>query len=311
MRDPYQILGVSRAANADDIKRAFRRLAKELHPDLNPNHTSLDLSFKEVSSAYEILSDPGRRARYDRGEIDAAGNERPETQRARGGRWYSKPAEKHPPDTDAGLFSDFSTRKRSPRPNGETTDPPHQETDGRPRGSDVTYSLTIPFLEAALGTRRRIALTSGKSLDVVIPPGTDDQQKLRLKGQGLAAAGGGPPGDAIIEVWVEPHPFFSRKGTDIHLDVPVTIREAILGASIRVPTVGGSVSLRIPPHSNTDTVLRLKGKGILNQSTRGIGDQYVKLKVVLPEFPDQELTRLVKSWSQSMQHNPRRKAGLE
>lgn len=304
-RDPYQVLGVPRSASADDIKKAYRQLAKELHPDLNPGRADIEQRFKEVNAAYDFLSDAGRRARYDRGDIDAGGAERAGgfgTRGARGaGAGRTRP-DGYGFDPDD-LFNDLFNGKR--RGGGGAGG------DFKTRGSDVTYSLTIPFIEAALGTKRRIALSTGKSIDVAIPAGTEDQQKLRLKGQGLGGIGGGPPGDAIVEVWVETHPLFRRQGADISVEVPVSLPEAMLGASIRVPTIEGTVSLKVPRGSNTDTTLRLRGKGVVDQSTGNRGDQYVKLRVVLPDPPDPELTELVEAWAKSASYNPRKKLGLE
>jgi DnaJ-class molecular chaperone len=303
-RDPYQVLGVPRSASADDIKKAYRQLAKELHPDLNPGRGDIEQRFKEVNAAHDFLSDAGRRARYDRGDIDAGGAERSGGFGARGakGGTRSRP-EGYGFDPDD-LFNDlFNGRRRGGGGGGGG--------DFKTRGSDVTYSLTIPFIEAALGTKRRIALSTGKSIDVAIPPGTEDQQKLRLKGQGLGGIGGGPPGDAIVEVWVETHPLFRRQGSDISVEVPVSLPEALLGASIRVPTLEGEVALKVPRGSNTDTVLRMRGKGVVDQASGNRGDQYVKLRVVLPDPPDAELTELVEAWAKTASYNPRRKLGLD
>ena len=305
-RDPYQVLGVSRSASADDIKKAYRQLAKELHPDLNPGRAEIEQRFKEINAAYDFLSDPGRRARFDRGDIDASGSERPAGFGSRGTRTGGARArpEGYGFDPDD-LFNDlFNGRRRGGTGAGGAG-------DFKTRGSDVTYSLTIPFIEAALGTKRRVALSTGKSIDVAIPPGTEDQQKLRLKGQGLGGIGGGPPGDAIVEVWVEGHPLFRRQGADIHVEIPVSLPEAVLGASILVPTIEGTVSLKVPAGSNTDTTLRLRGKGAVDQTSGARGDQYVKLRVVLPDPPDQELADLIATWARTASYNPRKKLGLE
>jgi len=174
----------------------------------------------------------------------------------------------------------------------------------------VNYTLAVSFVEAANGAKRRVALADGKTLDVAIPPGTENGQTLRLKGQGLAGIGGGPAGDAYVEIQVEPHPFFTRKDSNIHLDFPVTLPEAVLGASVTVPTVDGRVSVKIPPGSNTGTTLRLKGRGVLDRKTRERGDQYVTLRVVLPEHPDAELRQFLERWSASHGYDPRTKLGI-
>ncbi|MCW2247148.1 DnaJ-class molecular chaperone [Azospirillum fermentarium] len=308
MRDPYTVLGVARNASADDIKKAYRKLAKQYHPDQGGGGN--EERFKEVSAAYSLLSDTDKRARFDRGEIDAAGSER----HAGGGRWSSSTRGRAGGTGGGGddafgddfWFSDlFGARKRGGAAGAGGS------AGVKAKGTDIAYSVTVPFMEAALGTKRRISLSNGKSIDVAIPPGTDNEQKLRLKGQGLAGLGGGTPGDAIVEVHVEPHPLFTRQGADIHLEVPITLYEAVLGASIRVPTVNGAVSVKVPPGSNTGSVLRLRGKGVMNQTTKSPGDQYVKLRVVLPDPPDSELMEFMEKWARTRSYDVRKKAGLE
>ena len=314
MRDPYQTLGVPRSASTEDIKKAYRRLAKEHHPDLKPGNAGNEERFKEISAAYTLLSDPERRARFDRGEIDASGAER-----RHGYHAHSSRAHSHAGADDGGFgfgddwFSELFGGRR-----GGTGAGPSGARTGRAggagvkaKGTDIAYSVTVSFLEAAAGAKRRINLSNGKSLDVAIPPGTEDQQKLRLKGQGLPGLGGAPAGDAIVEVHVEPHPHFVRQDGDIHLEMPITLNEAILGATIRVPTVSGPVAVKVPPGSNTGSVLRLRGRGVVNQKSRQTGDQYVKLKVVLPEPPDAELVQFMKSWAIKRSYDVRKKVGLE
>ncbi|MBB6253964.1 DnaJ C-terminal domain-containing protein [Nitrospirillum iridis] len=295
MRDPYQILGVGRSASAEDIKQAYRRLAKQFHPDLNPGRADIELKFKEANGAYSLLSDPDKRARYDRGEIDASGAERPDRSFRRAYAGAGRPGDF---DFEDDPFADIfgAARKR---------------TSGvKARGSDVAYSVTVPFTEACLGSKRRLALSTGKSIDINIPPGTQDQQKLRLKGQGLAGLGGAGAGDAIVEVHVTPHPYFVRREDDIHLDVPVTLHEALLGATIKVPTLDGAVQVKVPKTANSGTTLRLKGKGVANPERGTQGDQYVKLTVVLPDRPDAELQAFIEKWAKTHDYDVRRKAGL-
>ncbi|TWA81466.1 DnaJ-class molecular chaperone [Azospirillum brasilense] len=317
MRDPYQILGLTRSASADDIKKAYRKLAKEFHPDLKPGNAANEERFKEISAAYTLLSDSDKRARFDRGEIDASGQERHHgfggRSRANAGRSraYSGAGGSADDDSFFGGEDWFSDLFSGGRKRGGAAGGGAGGGASRSRGSDINYSVSVPFVEAAQGTKRRISLSNGKSIDVTVPPGTEDQAKLRLKGQGLPGAGGFGAGDAIVEVHVEAHPFFTRQGSDIHVEVPITLNEAVLGATIRVPTVSGPVALKIQPGANTGSTLRLRGKGVMNQATKQAGDQYVKLKVVLPDPPDAELVKFMEEWSRTRSYDVRKKAGLE
>jgi DnaJ-class molecular chaperone len=302
MRDPYQILGVARDADQDAIKKAFRKLAKKLHPDLNPGNKKVEQEFKEVNAAYDLLSDPQKRARFDRGEIDASGAERPERSFYRayaegGGNAKYREAEFGEFSAEDILSELFGRGRRNRQP-------------PRMRGEDVTYTLAVSFVDAANGAKKRVTLADGKTLDVTIPPGTEHGQTLRLKGQGMPGVGGGPAGDAYVEIQVEPHAFFTRKDSNVHLEVPVTLPEAVLGANLTVPTVDGKVSIKVPPGSNSGTTLRLKGRGILDRKSGQRGDQYVTLKVVLPERPDAELAEFLERWSASHGYDPRGKLGI-
>jgi DnaJ-class molecular chaperone len=302
MKDPYQLLGVARDADQETIKKAFRKLAKKLHPDLNPGNKKVEQEFKEVNAAYDLLSDPQKRARFDRGEIDATGAERPERSFYRayaegGGNAKYREAEFGEFSAEDILSELFGRGRR----NRQTT---------RMRGEDVSYTLTVSFVDAANGAKKRVTLADGKTLDVTIPPGTEHGQTLRLKGQGMPGTGGGPAGDAYVEIHVEPHAFFTRKDSNVHLEVPVTLSEAVLGASLTVPTVDGKVSIKVPPGSNTGTTLRLKGRGIVDRKSGQRGDQYVTLKVVLPERPDPELAQFLERWSATHGYDPRSKLGI-
>ena len=315
-RDPYQVLGLSRTASVEDIKQAYRKLAKKYHPDLNPGRSDIEQRFKEVSAAYTLLSDADKRARFDRGEIDANGNERVSNpfRRSQGGT--RRPGERANPFEGGfnpeDLFADlFGGRKAGAGKDGPGAGFGGAGAGVKARGSDITYTVTISFTEAAQGAKRRVSLSNGKSLDVSIPAGAEDQQKLRLKGQGMAGSGGAPAGDAIVEVNVEPHPYFTRSGADVHLEMPVTLGEAVLGATIKVPTISGKVALKIPPGSNTGSMLRVKGKGIVDANKHITGDQYVKLKVVLPDPPDAELVQFVERWAKERSYDVRAKAGME
>ncbi|MGZ5876864.1 MAG: DnaJ C-terminal domain-containing protein [Bradyrhizobium sp.] len=284
--DPYTALGVKRDASQEDIQKAYRRLAKKLHPDLNPGNKAAEEQFKEISAAYGLLGDPEKRARFDRGEIDASGQERPAQPFYRdfaegGGHAYS---------SDAG-FADFAGADdiiaeifgRQARANV------------RRRGADVRYHLTLDFLDAINGGKQQLTLPDGSSLDVAIPPGIRDGQVLRLRGKGRLGLNGGPAGDALIEIEVRAHPLFQRVDDDIHVDLPVPLADAVLGGRISVPTPTGPVTMRMPKWSNTGSVLRLKGKGVPRPDGKR-GDEYVALKIVLPEKPDPELERLIARW---------------
>jgi DnaJ-class molecular chaperone len=308
MKNPYDILGVSPKASDDDIQKAYRALAKKHHPDLHPEDKDAEERFKEVSAAYSLLSDSEKRAQFDRGEIDASGAE----QRERS--FYRAYAD----GSDGGKYSPFG----SAGDGGFSAEDifaevfgQHGQGEGRARfrmqGADVTYSLRCPFLDAVNGATTRINLPDGKSLDVAIPKGTRDRQTLRLKGQGMPGIGGGPAGDAYVEIHIEPHAFFERKDDNIHIEVPVTLSEAVLGGKIRVPTIDGHVSLTIPPGSNTGTNLRLRGKGVFSAKDGARGDQYVILTVVLPDEVDQDLKEFLESWSPSRPYDVRARAGMD
>lgn len=298
--DLYAVLGVSRAASQDEIKRRYRKLAKELHPDLNPDKDVAE-RFKRVTAAYDILSDPDKRARYDRGEIDASGQERAQhfyreyAEDPAAARFYT-----HEGFGDAeslhdffeGLFGEGERGRRGFRM--------------RARGADVSYTLPVEFLEAAKGAKKRVTVGEGHVIDLTIPPGVRDRQTLRLKGQGMPGFDGGPPGDAYVEVHIRPHAFFQRKDNNIHLELPVTLAEAVLGGKVEVPTIDGPVTMTVPKGANSGTTLRLRGKGIVDPKTGQRGDQYVRLRVVLPEKPDPELEEFVRRWSAAHPYDPRR-----
>jgi DnaJ-class molecular chaperone len=330
-RNPYIVLGLSPKATDAEIRAAFRQLAKKHHPDRNPDDKKSEDRFKEVSAAFDILGDGERRKKYDRGEIDDDGRERPNPFHA----WTQRGGPNGGPNSGMGggpgagpnyggqysggqpgggpgggpgagasfedlsdIFSDIFGARAARAANA------HQS-----RGRDLRYRLEVDFLDAVNGAKKRVTMPDGRTLDLAIPAGFEDGQTLRLKGQGLPGMGGGAAGDAFIEIKVEPHAFFTRQGDDIHLELPVSLPEAVLGASITVPTLDGKVTLKVPAGSNTGTVLRLRGKGVPRRDgTRG--DQYVKLKVVLPDKPDAEFKDFVERWAKKNTYDARARSGL-
>jgi DnaJ-class molecular chaperone len=296
MKNPYEVLGVTPTTSSADIQKAYRQLAKKLHPDLNPGDKAAEDKFKEVAGAYDLLSDADKRKRFDAGEIDASGAERPQQ------HFYRDfaTADNGHPYTDNSGFADFMDSddalaeflRRSERARANR------------RGQDLHYQLPISFVESVTGANKRLTLPDGGTLDVNIPPGLVDGQVLRLRGKGAPGAGTGGAGDALIEVEVVPDPRFAREGDDITLELPVSLSEAVLGGRIRVPTPTGDVTMAVPKGSNTGTTLRLKGKGAPRRGG-GHGDQFVKLKVVLPKSPDPELEAFVAGWDKGKAFNPR------
>jgi len=296
VRTPYEILGVAPASSAAEIQSAYRKLAKKLHPDLNPGKKAAEEKFKEVASAYDLLSDTDKRKRFDDGEIDATGAERPQQHFYRD---FTSSDQGHP-YTDASGFADFmegddAFAKLLRR---------GQRARANRRGQDLHYSLPVSFVDSITGANTRLTLPGGTPLDVKIPPGLVDGQVLRLKGKGAPGAGTGEPGDALIEVEILPDSRFTRKGDDITLELPISLPEAVLGGRVPVPTPTGLVTMSVPKGSNTGTILRLKGKGAPRHGG-GQGDQFVKLRVVLPVSPDPELEAFVSNWENGREFNPR------
>lgn len=288
MKSPYEVLGVAPTASSAEIQGAYRKLAKKLK--------SAEEKFKEIAAACDLLGDAERRKRFDNGEIDATGAERPQHQYYRD---FATADDGHPYTSGSGfadfmerddVLAEFLMREQRARANR--------------RGQDLRYRLPIDFVESITGANKRLTLPDGGTLDVKIPPGMVDGQTLRLKGKGAPGAGKGGPGDALIEVEVVPDQRFTREGDDISLELPISLSEAVLGGRIRVPTPTGDVTMAVPKGSNTGTTLRLKGKGAPHRGG-GHGDELVKLKVVLPKSPDSELEAFVSNWNEGKKFNPR------
>ncbi len=340
MRDPYSILGVGRSASPEEIKKAYRKLAKELHPDRNPNNPRIEERFKEVSAAYDIVGDPEKRGKFDRGEIDAAGQPRAGGFGAGG---FRRPGAGTGAGAGAGGFGGgfgqrgpfggmgggpeqsgedfldeiFGTMRKGPRGAGMGGGPGAGAGFGGARrgpvperGADRHYTIEIGFVDSARGCKRRVTMPGGKQLDVAIPAGIGDGQPIRLKGQGEEGKLGGGAGDAIIEVKLLPHEFFARQGDDVHVELPITVDEAVLGAKIAVPTVDGMVAVSVPKGTSSGTTLRLKGRGMPRRDGQR-GDQYIKLKIVLPEKPNAALEKLIEGWVKGNRYDVRARFTLD
>jgi DnaJ-class molecular chaperone len=336
MRNPYEVLGVPRNAKPDDIKKAFRKLAKKHHPDANKNDSKASARFSELNSAYEIVGDEGKRKAFDNGEIDAEGKPRfqgfegfgsggPRAQ-PRGGpaggagfesfsfgrdgfqRGGAQPGQGGGfggfEDILSGMFGGRAGARAHPG-----ASPFQTEDFGAPQGAgrDAAIEVTITLPESAKGTERRVRLPTGKDVEVKIPPGLNDGQQIRLKGQGWPGANGGPQGDAHVTVRIAPHPHFKPDGSDLRVELPLTLYEAVLGAKVRVPTLDGAVELAVPPATNSGRTFRLKGKGLPKKS--GHGDLFATVRIVLPEHTDADLEELMRRWRDEKPYNPRSDIG--
>jgi DnaJ-class molecular chaperone len=299
MADPYQLLGVSREAKPEDIRKAYRQLAKKNHPDLHPGDKSAEARFKDIATAYAILGDEAKRVLFDTGKIDAAGTEiQPLPERPS----YRQHAESQPSfkygqhwdvgDGDGDLFAGLFGHRGN----------------ANARGSDVNYAMSVDFIEAVTGAKKRVTMADGRVLDLAIPPGLGDGQTLRLRGQGEPGRGSGSAGDVLVAIRVEPHRIFRREANDILSTVPVTLGEAMAGARVPVETVTGSVTLSIPRGSDSGTKLRLRGKGV--PAKRGPGDHIVEIRVVLPKHPDDDLIRYVVEWEGNHPYDPRKELAI-
>jgi DnaJ-class molecular chaperone len=322
MRDPYDVLGVQKSARPDEIKKAFRRLAKKLHPDANKKDPRAAVKFAELNSAYELLGDEKKRKAYDAGQIDAEGKP----------RFHGFAGGSHPGFGGDSHFESFTWGPEGFRRSGTRgggfgrfEDILSEMMGGLGRGAagarggfdrfeaadfgqaqhgqDVSVTLTITLLEAAKGTTKRVRLPGGKEVEVKVPAGLTDGQQIRLKGQGLAAPSG-PPGDVLITVGIAPHPYFRPEGSNLRLELPITLYEAVLGAKVRVPTLDGAVELAIPPGTGAGRTFRLKGKGMPSKGNPG--DLLVTARIVLPEGQDPDLETLMRKWRERKPYDPRK-----
>lgn len=318
MADLYSTLGVARGASEADIKKAYRKLAKELHPDRNKDNPKATERFSKVTQAYDILTDKDKRAQYDRGEIDEEGNPKSPFGFGGGGHPGAGGGFRRGPTGpngepfefggESGDISDlfeglFGGMRRGGGTSGGGFGGFGRRSAPPQKGPDVSYRLEVPFEEAAALKGQRVTLSGGKTLDIKLPAGVEDGTKIRLAGQGQSGPGGN--GDAIVSIAVRPHRFFRRDGDNIRLDLPVSLDEAVLGAKIRVPTVDGAVMMSIPKGSTSGKVLRLKGKGFTAKNGER-GDQLVTLMIDVTE--DADLAHFLESWSGRGKSNPR--AGL-
>src|SRR5829696_6598360 len=311
MRDPYEVLGVPRGASAAAIKSAYRKLAKKHHPDNNKNDPKAAARFSEINSANEIVGDEDKRKQFDRGEIDAEGKPRFQgfaggDPRGRAGRpgGFESSFRTGGGAGGAGfediLNSMFGGAARGGRPGGGRTF--EFDTGGIGLDLDLNVAMTVSLEEAVKGGEKRVRLPTGKELNVRIPAGVVAGQQIRLKGQGETAPGH-PPGDLLITVSIAPHPYFKVEGSDLRLDLPITLYEAVLGGKVRVPTLGSAVELSIPKNTSSGRTFRLKGKGM--PKAGGTGDLFVAIRIILPDGNDAELEALMEKWRDGHPYNPR------
>jgi len=327
MRDPYEVLGVDRKASAAEIKSAYRRLAKKLHPDANKNDPKAAARFSELNAAHEIVGDEDKRKAYDRGEIDAEGKPKFQGFEGFGAGAGARPGAGFGGDGNFESFSfgpeGFTRSTRRGRAGGGSgfEDILREAFGGAARGgrgagsafepedfaaggADVHAEATVTLPEAAKGVTRRLRLPTGKDIDVKIPAGILSGQNVRVRGQGMPGEGGAAAGDVMITVTVAPHPLFTLDGADVKLDLPITLYEAALGAKVRVPTLDGYVELTIPAWTNSGRTFRLRGKGF--PAKAGHGDLLATARIVLPDKSDADLDALMKKWRTEKSYDPRR-----
>ena len=335
MRDPYEVLGVGRSASEAEVKRAYRKLAKQYHPDRHAGDKKAQAKFAEINAAYEIVGDKEKRGKFDRGEIDAEGKPRFQGFEGFRGGQSGGGFENIDPSAFEEIFSSFGRgggtgpggttrtfRFTSGGPGGPRGAPGQPEEDdllssifggfgrraregGRPPapGADVRAEVAVTLEDIAAGKKPKVSLPTGKTVALTLPKGVTDGQVIRLQGQGLPSASGGPPGDALVTVRFVPHPLFKVEGADLRLDLPVSLDEAVLGAKIAVPTLSGKVQVTVPPYSSSGRALRLKGKGL--PTANGAGDLLVSPRIVLPDNADAELETLMRKWREQKRQKVR------
>ena len=302
--DPYKELGVARSASADEVKKAFRKLAKDLHPDKNPGDKAAEERFKRVTAAFDLLGDKDKRAKFDRGEIDADGREQFRGysgggQQGGGPGGFSGFGGAGGPGGRAGfenidldeLFGMFGGQGRQ-----------RGARDFTSKGQDVRATLEISLEDSITGATRRIQFSDGRTLDVTIPKGAGDGQVIRLRGQGAPGRVGGEAGDALIELKIARHPLYRREGADLEMDLPISVPDAVLGGKVTVPTPEGRVAMTVPAGSNSGKILRLKGRGAYADGKRG--DLKARLVVTLPEPQDEALTKFAEEWRSKRPYRP-------
>lgn len=299
--DPYAAIGLTKSATTADIKKAYRKLVRTSHPDLHPDDAGAEARFKAVTAAHDLLKDPETRARFDAGEIDASGAERaPRT-------YYRDHAEapgqgfgQRGQFGDFGDPSDIFAHILRQRARGGGGDPGFAQP-----GPDLRYTLDVAFLDAVRGAKTRFTLPEGGNLEVQIPKGMRDGQTLRLRGRGGAGFDGGPAGDALVTVQVQPHPVFRRVDDDIAITLPITIDEAVLGGKVTAPTIDGPVSVTIPKGASSGRILRLRARGI-GRANGSTGDALIELRIVAPPVIDAALSDFLQDWRKNHAHDPRK-----
>jgi DnaJ-class molecular chaperone len=298
--DPYAALGLTKSASDADLKKAYRKIARSCHPDLKPDDRKAEEKFKKASAAYDLLKDPETRAKFDRGEVDASGAERPQQQQyyrdyaeAPGNPYRSGQGfEGH--DDMSDIFADFLRQRGQEGAR-------FQNRGFDARGADQRYMLTVPFLDAVRGGKAQITLPDGSAIEVKIPEGTTDGQTIRLRGKGAPGHGRGPAGDALVTLTVTQHPIFERDGNDILMTLPITLDEAVLGGKVATPTINGTVNLSVPKGTTSGQILRLRGRGV-----KGHGDQLVTFSIASPPKIDAALAEFMEGWRKSNAYDPRK-----